>query len=167
MHHFYTLRNLWVLGGLYEAVRSATRNLCNISTFFVQYASLGFSKLSRYVPTHYSQVNQYLSGTLYVGSQQVEVSPEYILRGKLSRMTKRELKRHVSTPNLLGAVDTTATALSSESCDYIFTDPPFGGNLMYSELNFLWEAWLKVFTNNKKRPSRTKSRARDCRNTSA
>lgn len=34
------------------------------------------------------------------------------------------------------------------STDYIFTDPPFGGNLMYSELNFLWEAWLKVFTNN-------------------
>jgi len=33
--------------------------------------------------------------------------------------------------------------------DYIFTDPPFGGNLMYSELNFIWEAWLKVFTNNK------------------
>ena len=33
--------------------------------------------------------------------------------------------------------------------DYIFTDPPFGGNLMYSELNFLWEAWLRVFTNNK------------------
>lgn len=32
--------------------------------------------------------------------------------------------------------------------DYIFTDPPFGGNLMYSELNFLWESWLKVFTNN-------------------
>jgi inorganic pyrophosphatase len=35
------------------------------------------------------------------------------------------------------------------SIDYIFTDPPFGGNLMYSELNFLWEAWLRVFTNNK------------------
>jgi len=34
------------------------------------------------------------------------------------------------------------------SIDYIFTDPPFGGNLMYSELNFLWEAWLRVFTNN-------------------
>jgi len=32
--------------------------------------------------------------------------------------------------------------------DYIFTDPPFGANYMYSELNFLWEAWLKVFTNN-------------------
>lgn len=32
--------------------------------------------------------------------------------------------------------------------DYIFVDPPFGRNLMYSELNFLWEAWLRVFTQN-------------------
>jgi len=32
--------------------------------------------------------------------------------------------------------------------DYIFIDPPFGGNLMYSEINFLWEAWLRVLTNN-------------------
>jgi len=32
--------------------------------------------------------------------------------------------------------------------DYVFIDPPFGANLMYSELNFLWEAWLGVFTNN-------------------
>jgi hypothetical protein len=37
----------------------------------------------------------------------------------------------------------------NNSIDYIFTDPPFGDNLMYSELNFLWESWLKVFTNNK------------------
>jgi len=26
---------------------------------------------------------------------------------------------------------------------------PFGGNLMCLELNFLWEAWRKVLTNNK------------------
>ena len=30
--------------------------------------------------------------------------------------------------------------------DYIFTDPPFGDNLAYAELNFLSEAWLGVFT---------------------
>ena len=43
-----------------------------------------------------------------------------------------------------------STLLGVNSIDYIFTDhPPFGGNLMYSELNYLWEAWLKVFTNNK------------------
>ena len=35
------------------------------------------------------------------------------------------------------------------SCDYIFTDPPFGGNINYSELSYAWESWLKVKTNNK------------------
>jgi hypothetical protein len=38
--------------------------------------------------------------------------------------------------------------ITHNSIDYIFTDPPFGSNLMYSELNFLWEAWLRVLTNN-------------------
>src|SRR5262249_32394275 len=28
------------------------------------------------------------------------------------------------------------------SVDYIFTDPPFGSNIYYSEPNLLWEAWL-------------------------
>lgn len=31
--------------------------------------------------------------------------------------------------------------------DYVFTDPPFGDNLAYAELNFLIEAWHRVFTN--------------------
>jgi len=41
-----------------------------------------------------------------------------------------------------------ATCLNapSGSADYLFVDPPFGGNLMYSELNFLWESWLRVWT---------------------
>jgi len=149
VHHFYTKRNLWVLGALYHAARNSLIKIVNIVTFFVQYASLGFSKISRYVPTHYSQVNQYLSGTLYVGSQQVEISPEYVLRGKLQRMAKRELRRPVAAPFLLFTADLTSLTREHINADYIFTDPPFGGNLMYSELNFLWEAWLKVFTNNK------------------
>ncbi|MBK9455372.1 MAG: site-specific DNA-methyltransferase [Bacteroidetes bacterium] len=38
--------------------------------------------------------------------------------------------------------------IPANSIDYVFTDPPFGDNLMYSELNFIWESWLKVHTNN-------------------
>ena len=33
--------------------------------------------------------------------------------------------------------------------DYIFTDPPFGDNLAYAELNFIVEAFHKCFTNMK------------------
>lgn len=32
--------------------------------------------------------------------------------------------------------------IPSESVDYIFTDPPYGGSVQYAELNFLWESWL-------------------------
>jgi DNA modification methylase len=36
--------------------------------------------------------------------------------------------------------------IADESVDYVFTDPPFGRNINYSEMNFLWESWLGVLT---------------------
>jgi adenine-specific DNA methylase len=36
--------------------------------------------------------------------------------------------------------------IPSASIDYAFTDPPFGSNIAYSELNLLWESWLGVRT---------------------
>lgn len=37
--------------------------------------------------------------------------------------------------------------IKDKSVDYVFTDPPFGSNINYSEMNFLWESWLQNFTN--------------------
>ena len=39
-------------------------------------------------------------------------------------------------------------AEKDESVDYIYTDPPFGANIIYSDMNLLLEGWLKVNTNN-------------------
>jgi len=39
-------------------------------------------------------------------------------------------------------------------------DPPFGANIMYSELNSLWKRWLKVLTDVKARQSRTSRKER-------
>ena len=36
--------------------------------------------------------------------------------------------------------------LPDNSVDLIFTDPPFGANINYSEMNILWESWLGHFT---------------------
>ena len=38
-------------------------------------------------------------------------------------------------------------ALPDASIDYAFTDPPFGGNIPYAEVNFINEAWLGRLTN--------------------
>ena len=37
--------------------------------------------------------------------------------------------------------------LPDNSIDFVFTDPPFGANINYSEMNLLWESWLGAFTN--------------------
>lgn len=58
-----------------------------------------------------------------------------------------------SAPRLRRSVDVrTASAcdlrhVRDKSVDYVFTDPPFGGNINYSEMNFLWESWLRQHTN--------------------
>jgi hypothetical protein len=38
--------------------------------------------------------------------------------------------------------------LPDDSIDLVFTDPPFGANINYSEMNILWESWLGSFTDN-------------------
>lgn len=118
--------------------------------FFVEQAIWGMSVLARYAPTHFSQVNQYLSGVFYVGSQHAECSPWYILEGKLGRLTKAF--QDYRPQDGIAAVNTgTATKLPlpDNSIDYVFTDPPFGENIYYSDLNFLVESWHRVSTDSR------------------
>lgn len=46
------------------------------------------------------------------------------------------------------------------SIDYLFLDPPFGANLNYSELNYIWESWLKVRTNIEKEAIENKAQGK-------
>ena len=38
--------------------------------------------------------------------------------------------------------------LEDSSIDYVFTDPPFGSNIFYSDMNLFHEAWLGALTDN-------------------
>lgn len=56
--------------------------------------------------------------------------------------------RNIKTPFCISTQSATDLSLiPDDSIDYVFTDPPFGSNINYSEMNFLWEAWLGAFTN--------------------
>ena len=101
------------------------------------------SALNRYRPAGYSQVNQYLTGVYYIPSQHSECSPWYVLTGKLARL-KSTFRNSSATENS-GCVTTASTTASlgipDNSVDYVFTDPPFGENIYYADLNFLVESW--------------------------
>ena len=116
--------------------------------FFAEQAIWGMSFLARYAPTHFSQVNQYLSGVYYVGSQVVECSPWYILEGKLIRLAKPfQAKFGVPGLSYISTCSTEDLRIPPSSVDYVFTDPPFGENIFYADLNFVVESWHRVKTN--------------------
>lgn len=56
-----------------------------------------------------------------------------------------------SNRNYVGSTQSSTSfeMLHRETIDYMFVDPPFGGNLNYSELSFFWESWLRVLTENR------------------
>lgn len=89
-----------------------------------------------------------MNGTLNIFSLNVELNPTSILNRKIKSFAETENASRCF--GLASVASATALPILSDSVDYIFTDPPFGENIMYSEMNSLWEAWLQVRTNNKK-----------------
>ena len=90
-----------------------------------------------------------VTGTMYLPSNSAERPIIDAIENKVNNIVKADPLYSsndgviVSTGSLTGVKN-----IPENSIDYIFTDPPFGNNLNYSELNFIWESWEKVFTNN-------------------
>ena len=105
--------------------------------------SEGSSKLNRERP---GGLPSKLTGTLYISSLIREIDVISFIERKIQKYVDIQYKKGKSIVSVNSA---TASILPENSCDYIFTDPPFGDNLNYSELSFIWEAWLKTITNNK------------------
>jgi DNA modification methylase len=147
VHHFFLPRAAQAMGVLWEKARAhPDPRICSFLVFFAEQAIWGMSILARYAPTHFSQVNQYLNGVYYIGSQHAECSPWYILDGKLNRLVKT-FQTFKSASNVAVTAGTAAKLPLPDGCiDYIFTDPPFGENIYYADLNFLVEAWHGVTT---------------------
>ena len=88
-----------------------------------------------------------VSGTLFTPSLDIEQNPYRLLKGKIRDFISTNYSTRGNTVvSLLSA--TNLETIVEDSIDYIFIDPPFGANIMYSELNSMWEGWLKVSTNN-------------------
>jgi adenine-specific DNA methylase len=153
VHHFYTKRNLFVLAALTNFIRTIDNSRMGKCLRFLisSYDFTHSTKMTRMIfKSGYSKpvLTSGQSGTLYVSSLPVEKNIfEGLERQKLPIILKslREIRR----ANLIETTDGANVSLPCDSIDYIFTDPPYSGNLMYSELNFLWESWLRVKTNNK------------------
>lgn len=90
-----------------------------------------------------------VTGTLYIPALCQENNVGNLLRNK-SEMIYKACLEYGNEKSIISTNSSTQEVLPDSSIDYIFVDPPFGANINYSELSFIWEAWFKVFTNNSK-----------------
>lgn len=148
---FYTTRNLWALAKLWDLINRVEDERIKLLLQFVftSFNPSFVSKLTRY--NFGKRGNSPLSGTLYIPSFSVERNVLSIWDNKKKSILKLSTAIHSKAESLIA--NQSATNLSnvpSSAIDYVFTDPPFGENLMYSELNFIWESWLGNLTDTSK-----------------
>ncbi|HZJ90774.1 MAG TPA: DNA methyltransferase [Oscillospiraceae bacterium] len=140
VHHFYTKRNLWVLAAvLHRSLQTNNPRLVIwVTSSMIRTTKMYKFTLDRKMGT--------VSGTMYIPSLWTENGAFKLLDYK-----KRNMKQvgNTNARNLTSCNSFETQSSGENQMDYIFIDPPFGANLNYSELNFLWESWLKVITNNK------------------
>lgn len=148
-HHFFRSRSLYTISTIQNLIDNTDKRI------FLKFILTGILQISsKQSSFRYDARNPkntaggILKGTLYIPSMPREGSiiENYKRRFRsISSMHKEKTWKQ----NGLTCIQTSSAdnnSLPAESIDYIFVDPPFGDNLIYSELNFMWESWLGVFT---------------------
>ena len=148
VHHVYTKRNLWVLGAFWNRVKGTKLE-------FILTGIANRSSLMNRLHVHYFCFGGggwnagYLKGAIYVPSIPIETSVIAQWSDRLSSVVRAFTGLSKCYGVLTATGSSTNAILQKDVCDYVFIDPPFGSNLDYSELSFVWESWLRVWTNNK------------------
>lgn len=149
IHHFYTARNLAVLSFIFKEIKD--RNDPDLMSWFTATLTWCGRENRLHLGNYFNKKGgaiTSLRGTWYISSLSVEVN--VLDRFKLrTRSSIFHSQNRISNTSISNQSATDIRNIGDGVIDYIFVDPPFGANLMYSELNVVWESWLRVFTNNK------------------
>jgi len=147
LHHFYSRRNLIVFSALWNQVRKQPAELRDALRFWLlSYNASHATIMSRVVAKKGQEdlvVTSGQPGVLYVSGLPVEKNIFSGLLRKLKTITQAFELTHGSNSSVeVYNTSSLSMELPDASVDYLFTDPPFGGNIPYGEVNFLNEAWL-------------------------
>jgi DNA modification methylase/predicted RNA-binding Zn-ribbon protein involved in translation (DUF1610 family) len=139
----YPRRSLFFLSKLFEKCKGDNKKL-----FLLTSALPKLTILNRFMPEHGSRaLVGPRAGTYYIPPLFVEndvIGQLQFQLKKLSNLKYRKGEVIVSTQST-----TDLKNIPDNSIDYVFIDPPFGANIMYSELNYVPESWIRVRTFNK------------------
>jgi hypothetical protein len=149
-HQYWTHRTLIVLGKYWKKARMS--HLKNLLWFTLTSSLDRVSIRNGFRPQHKNNKSRELGGplpgNLYIPLFSVELNPITHLRSRVRSVLRMLKAIGRSGGGIITTESTGSKRFPKNSLDYIFVDPPFGNNLMYSELSFAIESWLRVQTNN-------------------
>jgi len=151
VNHFYTQRNLSVLSIFFDKF-SSSRFKFLFSGFVGGATKLNQFHLKNYVFGGGGFNPGPRKGTLYAPSISMEVPITSLCSDRLRTQIRAYKKFNSQIINnfaiTTGSSDSISLNSEEELLDYVFIDPPFGSNLNYSELSFIWESWFRLVTDN-------------------
>jgi 16S rRNA G966 N2-methylase RsmD len=142
---FYSSRNLAAMALLWEAASQEPDDRLRSALRFSLTAIA--NRASRRYQWNAKRPTNVLGGTLYISSLRYEWNVMSLWRRKVAAVA-RLFSENPMPPDAVNVIHGSATALPLQdaSIDYCFTDPPFGGHIVYSDSSLLWEAWLDDLT---------------------
>jgi len=142
---FYSPRNLEALSQIWSEIQQQSDARIRDALMFTLTAIA--NRASRRYQWNAKRPTNVLGGTLYIASLRYEFNVFDLWRRKAAAIKKLFEATRGSTVDIqvsLGSA--TDLPLPDESVDYVFTDPPFGANIVYSDCSLLWESWLATLT---------------------
>ncbi|MEJ5202825.1 MAG: DNA methyltransferase [Anaerolineales bacterium] len=136
----FTPRNLHALAALWKAINCSQQK--DILKFIFTSFVLNASKLYRFRETGGGQP----TGNYYVPpiNREMNVFDAFVRKAADIEQAKELYLNDIKSGAVMisnqSALD--LSNISSNSIDYIFTDPPYGSTYQYRELNAVWNGWL-------------------------
>lgn len=140
----FTKRNLLALALIFKEIESS--NLKNKDLFILAFTNtlLHVSKLKAEGVRPLS-VNNY-----WIPDDHIEENVwwrfsdrvENMKKGKLAIMERAKEGKRADNFTIRNESSLEMTAIKDRSIDFVFTDPPYGEAIQYSELSYIWNTWL-------------------------
>lgn len=147
LHDLYTARNFWAMALLWDLAGEEPEHLRDaLRVWLLSYNQSHSTLMTRVVLKRDSKdfvLTGAQSGVLYVSGLPVEKNVFNGLERKIG-VFERAFEMVSGTGGVVTVVNGSSTELDlpNGSVDYVFTDPPFGGYIPYSEINQINELWL-------------------------
>lgn len=147
VHQFYFEKMRYILGYMWNLASQITDSrIQNLVKYWLDSQFVNLSYRNRYRPNVSFPYNP-MTGVFYIPMMSCESNPFVAYKNKLSKIV--DAFKNINEQKGCSIVSNSSTSdLPINDCtvDYIFTDPPFGENIYYSDLNFYVEAWNRVYT---------------------